>query len=106
MLFSLERCLTGFGSSLLSRDLTSLSLFASLGFGSLHEYVIFELKYSEGAAWRRINAMRALRDVPEAETQLKCGRLTISHLASAQSFCRKENKSKEEKKQILLSLEG
>ena len=43
--------------------------------GSLHEYVVRELGYSDGAAHRRISAMRLLQVVPELEAKLQSGAL-------------------------------
>src|SRR5258708_2037120 len=41
-------------------------LFLEIGYSSLYDYVIQELKYSEGATYRRLQAMRLIRDIPEA----------------------------------------
>lgn len=95
------------------REIEARKLFASLGYSSLFEYAVKELRYSDGAAMRRINAMRLLREIPEVEDALKNGSLTISHLSSAQSFFRAEEKTEtptiytsSEKQNLVLSLQG
>src|SRR5438045_2173558 len=42
-------------------------------YSSLHEFVVKELHYSDGAAYRRIQAMRLLKELPEIEEQLQSG---------------------------------
>lgn len=60
-------------------------LHAELGYGSLWEFCTQELGLSEGSAQRRIQAMRLLRDVPEARASLESGRLTLSNAAKVQT---------------------
>jgi hypothetical protein len=47
-------------------EISRRKLYAELGYASLWEFTTRELGLSEGAAQRRIQAMRLLRDVPEA----------------------------------------
>jgi hypothetical protein len=75
------------------REVESRRLFAARGFSSLFEYTVKELGYSEGAAYRRVNAMRALKDVPQFEQALSEGRLSLSTLSSVQNHCRVEKVS-------------
>jgi hypothetical protein len=49
-----------------------------LGFGSLWDFLLRELHLREGAAGRRIAAMKALRRFPRLESPLRDGRLCIS----------------------------
>ena len=49
------------------REIESRKLYFSQGFSSLFDYAVRDLGYSEGAAFRRIKAMRLCRDLPEAE---------------------------------------
>ncbi|HUL59085.1 MAG TPA: hypothetical protein VLU43_07420 [Anaeromyxobacteraceae bacterium] len=49
-----------------------------LGFGSLWDFCLRELYLREGAAGRRIAAMRALRRFPRLESPLRDGRLCLS----------------------------
>jgi hypothetical protein len=52
-------------------------LFAELGHPSLFAYAIGELGYSEAAASRRIEAMRAIREVAELEIKIESGELSL-----------------------------
>jgi hypothetical protein len=89
------------------REIERRSLFSELGYSSLFEYVVRELKYSESAAQRRISSMRLLRELPELETKIEEGVLTLSHLSQAQSFFRQEKVGTiDEKREILFHLEN
>ena len=67
-------------------------LYAELGFSSLWEFATKYLGLSEGAAQRRIQAMRLVRDEPTAKTALENGSLSLSNAAKIQSFIQKEEK--------------
>ena len=75
------------------REIERRRLFADLGYSSLFDYAVGELKYSEGQAGRRIAAMRLLKDLPaEAaatiETKITSGELSLSNVQQARSFFR------------------
>jgi hypothetical protein len=70
------------------REIERRRLFSDLGYKSLFEYAIGELKYSEGQAGRRIQAIRLLKDLPELESKIATGALSLSHVQQAQSFFR------------------
>jgi 5-methylcytosine-specific restriction endonuclease McrA len=55
--------------------------FLQAGFGSLWEYCLRALHLREGAAGRRIGAMRVLRRFPALEAPLRDGRLCLSTVA-------------------------
>lgn len=94
------------------REVEHRRLYAELGYASLFEFCQKDLGYSESAAYRRISAMRLLRDLPEVEQKLKTGALTLSHACSLQTFLQAEKKQKgrtyrtEEKQELLQKLEG
>ncbi|MFL5813561.1 MAG: HNH endonuclease [Bdellovibrionia bacterium] len=83
-------------------------LFAEKGYGSLFEYAVQALGYSEAAAGRRIAAMKLLAEVPESEPALKEGAVSLSTLSTIQGFItRKEEPfSKQEKKDLVFALQG
>lgn len=87
-------------------------LFAGLGYSSLFDYATRELGYCAAAACRRIDAMRLLKELPKLEEKVQEGRLTLSTLARAQSFFKKEmtiqdkGASQEEKIQLMKILEN
>ncbi|MDZ4676658.1 MAG: HNH endonuclease signature motif containing protein [Oligoflexia bacterium] len=68
------------------REIERRRAFAEEAYPSLIEFCVGELKYSRGAAYRRINAMRLLKDHPELEDKLANGIFELSALASAQSY--------------------
>src|SRR3989442_1567204 len=74
-------------------------LYAEKGYGSLFEYAVQALGYSEAAAGRRISAMRLLAEVPEIEPALKDGSVNLSTLSTIQNFFQRKEEpiSKQEK---------
>jgi hypothetical protein len=72
-------------------------LYASCGYSSLFEFAVGELKYSAGAASRRIHAMRFLTQVPEIKSALEEGSLSISNVSSVQTFLTRERKERGKK---------
>ena len=67
-------------------------LYSELGYTSLWDFTTRCLGLSEGAAQRRIQAMRLAREVPEAKTVLEEGSLSLSNAAKLQSFNQAEKK--------------
>ena len=55
------------------------------GFSSLYEYCLRELKYSEGSAYRRVQAMRLLRDIPEVREKISTGSLNLTTASKVQT---------------------
>ena len=93
------------------REIERRRLFSALKYESLFNYCVQHLKYSESSAQRRIQAMRALRDLPEIEEKIETGVLSLSNLATAQSLFYQEKKlgnhySKDKKLEILERLEN
>ncbi|MCB9025951.1 MAG: HNH endonuclease [Bdellovibrionaceae bacterium] len=68
-------------------------LFSDLGYQSLFEYAVKELKYSEGQAGRRIQAMRLLKELPEIEKKIESGALSLTNISQAQAYFREVKKS-------------
>ena len=62
------------------------------GFGSLHDWLIREHKYSETSANRRIQAARLLRSVPEVSEKINSGIVNLSTLAKTQSIIRSQER--------------
>jgi len=85
-------------------------IYLQKGFSSMFAYLTEELSYSEGAAQRRIQAMRLLKDLPEIETKIQTGEISLSVASQIQSYLRKEEKKapikKEEKLELVNSLSG
>lgn len=68
------------------------NLYLEWAYGSMFDYCVQELGYSEGAAQRRILAMRLTKSVPEVKECLRNGSLSLSVAARAQDFFRKEER--------------
>jgi hypothetical protein len=81
-------------------------LYAKMGYRDLKEYCVKELKYTEGSAWRRISAMRLLKEIPEIEEKIQAGELNLTQMSMAQAHFREVKSSLSEKKKILLELES
>src|SRR6187431_3260712 len=88
------------------REVERRSLFAVLAYPSLFEYAVKELKYSAGAAHRRIASMRLQKELPEIEKKVESGELSLSVLSQAQVFFKQEKSAVAEKREVLMSLEN
>lgn len=89
------------------KEIEARRLFADLKYGSLFEYAVKELGYSEAAANRRIHSARLLKDMPELEKKFASGELNLTNATMASQLFKGENiKDKETKKKILKKLEG
>ena len=83
-------------------EIDSRKLFFKQGFFSLFDYAVRELGYSEGAAYRRIKAMKLCREIPETANRLQSGRLSLSAASQLQVFFEKQDKKiKEEERKAL-----
>jgi hypothetical protein len=60
------------------REIDARKLWAERGYGSLFHYVRKELGYCEGAAYRRIQAMRVMREMPEVREKIESGAASLS----------------------------
>ena len=67
------------------REIHARHLHLRLGFSSLFDYAVRELGYSEGAAWRRIKAMRLCSETTGSRERLQDGSLTLSAAAQLQN---------------------
>ena len=81
------------------------------GYSSLHEFLVKELHYSDGAAHRRISAMRLVNDVPEAKQSIADGKLSLTTASQVQSFFQTEKKRQKtykaaEKLELISDLAG
>ncbi len=74
-------------------EVESRGLHLKMGFESLYAYLVKALHYSESAAYRRIQAARLLKTVPDIAEKLESGALNLSQLTQVQK-CLKEEKKK------------
>jgi hypothetical protein len=92
-------------------EIDARKLYLERGYPSLFEFCMRELGYEEGPAYRRIAAMRLIREIPEVEVKVQEGKLSLSTVSQLQGFFRSEKKrgeglSLEEKKDLLQACEG
>lgn len=88
------------------REIESRRLFSQLKYKSLFDYAVRHLKYSADQAARRIFAMRLLRDLPEIESKIEAGELSLTNLSLAQNFFRKEQLPRTERLKVLDQLQN
>lgn len=81
-------------------------LYAQMGFKDLKEYCIKELKLSEGSAWRRISAMRLLKEIPEVEAKIQKGDLNLAQVSMMRTHFREVKATQFEKHEIIALLEN
>jgi hypothetical protein len=101
-----ERILT----ALILRHLAEISsrrLYSELGYSSLFTFCVKHLGYTESQTQRRIEAMRALQEMPEIESKIRDGALSLTAVAQAQTYFRSQKEiTLPEKKEILKTLEN
>lgn len=95
----------------LLEEIDRRKLHLEMGYGSLMDYCVKELRYSESAAYRRISAMRLSRDVPQVKEALKEGAINLVTVSQVQSLFRDQDGrdsayTREEKIDLLKSLEN
>ena len=73
------------------REIEGRRLFSDLGYGSLFEYAVKELGYSEPSALRRIQSARVIKDFPDIEKKITDGSLTMTNVAQAAQVFKNEN---------------
>jgi hypothetical protein len=74
-------------------EVESRMLYTELGFSSLWYFCTDYLKMSEGAAQRRIKAMRLSKNTPKVKEAIASGKLSLSNAAKLQTFLIQEKKS-------------
>jgi hypothetical protein len=93
------------------REIEVRRVYSLRAYPSLHEFCTKELGYSSGAAYRRIESMRLIKDIPDVETKILNGELNITMLSKVQGYVKHEKKqgkivSADDKKQLLSELAG
>ena len=89
------------------REVDRRRLFCKFGYGSLFKYVVDHLGYSEDEAYRRISAMRLLKELPQIEERIESGALALTNIAQVQTFFRnKKDVTTEAKLELLERIEN
>ena len=68
-------------------------LHASLGYSSMHEYLVKHLRYADGSAYRRLQSARLLRKIPELAVRLEEGSLNLTQMVRVNTCLNKDKKS-------------
>ena len=74
------------------REIERRRLYSSLGYKSLFDFATRKLGYSEDQAYRRIAAMRLLSELPDVETSIQSGALSLTHISLAHQHFQREKK--------------
>lgn len=91
------------------REIHSRSVHLQMAFSSLHEFCVVELKYSDGAAHRRIHGMWLSTDLPKAKEAIADGSLSLSTAAILRKYFRSDENTcstLEEKEALLERVKG
>lgn len=82
-------------------------LYTDLKYGSLYEYCIKELKYSEASAHGRVVASRLMAQIPDIEPRIQKGNITLSNLMIVSRFMKNNNiVNIHQKKEIIGKIEN
>ncbi len=84
------------------KEIERRKLFCDLGHSSMIDYAIKELGYSETSAIRRVKAARLIKEMPEISEKINDGSLSLSNLAKADVFFKREDIKEPAKKRIIL----
>jgi hypothetical protein len=74
------------------REIDRRRLYSSLRYKSLYHFTVKHLGYPEAQAYRRINAMKLLNELPELEEKISTGDISLTHLSLAQALFNGEKK--------------
>ncbi len=98
------------------KEVENRQLYLKMGYPSLFAFLTEALSYSEGAAQRRIQAMRLMKALPEVELKIESGEISLSVASQMQGFIQREDKKRKmekapvlrptEKLKLLNQLEG
>jgi hypothetical protein len=74
------------------REIQKRRAYCPLGYSNLMKYMIHELGYSESASFRRIQALKLTKAVPEAAQMIQTGDLNLSQISMVQTRLKDEEK--------------
>lgn len=67
--------------------------YSELGYDGLYTYCIKELHFTDSQAYQRIQAMRAVKELPEIKPMLEKGSLSVSSISKVQVHFKKEKRA-------------
>ncbi|MGE3758620.1 MAG: HNH endonuclease [Pseudobdellovibrionaceae bacterium] len=74
------------------REIERRRLFSFYKYKSLHDMLVKRYGFSGDEAYRRIVAMKMLKELPEIEEKINSGEISLTHINLAQSLFRQEEK--------------
>lgn len=84
------------------KEIERRKLYIEMDYSSLFAYCVHELGYSESAAQRRIVAARDLAEMPEIESKIERGTLTLTNISLVNHFIHDPS----ERRHVLEKVEG
>ncbi len=84
------------------KEVENRQLYLKMSYPSLFTFLTEALSYSEGAAQRRIQAMRLMKALPEVEPKIESGEISLSVASQMQGFIQREDKKRKIEKAPLL----
>lgn len=84
-------------------EIESRRLFSEFKYPSMLEFIIKELGYSNSAACRRLQSARLLEEIPDIESKIRSGSLSITNLHRASIFFKKERINETSTRSLILS---
>ena len=92
------------------QEIEHRKLYLEKGYASLFEFTVQNLGYSEDAAYRRIQAMRLLKSVPEVQEKIATGSINLMTASRLQKFFYEHSKEheipSEDKLELIQSVEN
>ncbi|WP_413575284.1 DUF222 domain-containing protein [Bdellovibrio sp. HCB290] len=79
------------------KEIDSRNLYLSMAYGSLFDYLVNGVGYSEGSAQRRIDAARLLREIPQMAEKIQSGELKLNQISLIQKASREVYKTQSHK---------
>ncbi len=78
-------------------EINRRKLYLDSGYGSIFDFVTQDLGYEPSSAMRRIQAARAILEMPELKAKIADGSLSLSVISQTQSFLRKKANDQKQK---------
>ena len=70
------------------KEIDARKTYLELGFGSLFDYLVCGVGYSEGSAQRRIDAARLLKEIPQIAEKIQSGEIKLNQISLVQKAAR------------------
>ena len=68
------------------QEIYNRKLYAEMGYSHMAKFLIKEFQYSESAAYRRVNALRLVKEIPRAKAMISAGKINLSSINELQKM--------------------